>query len=491
MSGLSKRLTDCNEAPIQARGDYVLYWMITQRRLTWNFGLQAAVKASVKLNKPLVIFEPLRLGYRWSSPRFHQFIVEGMLDNAALCSESKALYFPYVEEREGDGRGLLQTLGSSACQIFTDEFPCFFLPRMVRAAAAQLPVRLTQVDSNGILPLRAAERHFTTAYSFRRELQKTLPTYLSAFPCPEPLDALSVSLKPQSLSCVYKNWRPSVPESLLEKQFKSFSFQHQTPPAVLRGGSVAAQAHLQTFLESRLHRYDEDRNKTIKGAASGLSPYLHFGHISPHEILNRILSQCSWTPEKLGTKATGSRHGWWGLPSYAEALVDQLITWRELGYVFNFHNPDTYDQFDSLPAWAKDSMEKHRDDPRPETYNFEELEQGRTQDPLWNAAQRQLRTEGVMHNYLRMLWGKKIYQWSANPETALETLIELNNRFALDGRNPNSYSGIFWTLGRFDRAWGPERPIFGKLRYMTSASTARKLKPGAYIDRYGGLEGTQ
>ena len=179
-----------------------------------------------------------------------------------------------------------------------------------------------------------------------------------------------------------------------------------------------------------------------------------------------------------------SKGGCWGLSENAEAFLDQLITWRELGYVFTHRNPRDYDKLSSLPQWALTTIEEHKDDPRPFTYTLAQLERAQTHDPIWNAAQRQLQEEGMMHNYLRMLWGKKIYEWSHTAEEALQKLIELNNRYALDGCNPNSYSGIFWILGRFDRAWGPERDIFGKIRYMSSASTERKLKLAPYLKRY-------
>ena len=179
-----------------------------------------------------------------------------------------------------------------------------------------------------------------------------------------------------------------------------------------------------------------------------------------------------------------SREGWWGLERSSEGFLDQLITWRELGFTFCHMRPDDYAHYESLPEWALRSLDAHASDERPVTYEREVLARGQTHDPLWNAAQGQLLHDGVMHNYLRMLWAKKILEWSPGPRQALEHLIDLNNRYALDGRDPNSYSGIFWTLGRFDRAWGPERPIFGKVRYMSSANTARKVRVKGYIARW-------
>ena len=168
----------------------------------------------------------------------------------------------------------------------------------------------------------------------------------------------------------------------------------------------------------------------------------------------------------------------------AEAFLDQLVTWRELGFNMCFHRPD-YASYDSLPAWAQKTLAEHAHDERPHLYELADLERARTHDDIWNAAQRQLQRDGIIHNYLRMLWGKRIVEWSPNARVALGHMVELNNRYAIDGRDPNSYAGIFWVLGRYDRAWGPERKIFGKVRYMSSANTRRKLRLGGYLERYG------
>jgi deoxyribodipyrimidine photo-lyase len=167
----------------------------------------------------------------------------------------------------------------------------------------------------------------------------------------------------------------------------------------------------------------------------------------------------------------------------AEAFLDELITWREVGYNMCSHTGD-YDQYESLPGWALKTLRDHEKDRRPYLYGLEDFEQGKTHDALWNAAQMQLAREGWIHNYIRMLWGKKILEWSATPKEALKIMIELNNKYALDGRDPNSYSGIMWVLGRYDRPWGPERSIFGKVRYMSSENTARKVRVADYMSRY-------
>jgi deoxyribodipyrimidine photo-lyase len=257
---------------------------------------------------------------------------------------------------------------------------------------------------------------------------------------------------------------------------------HSVGPAATRGGSSTAKSAWRRFLTRRLEVYDEDRNQPELDATSGLSPYLHFGHIASHQVFADLMKREDWSMERVRPKADGSR-GWWGVSESGEAFLDQLVTWRELGFNMCWSRPD-YDTYSSLPDWARATLAEHAADRRPHVYSLEELEEGRTHDPLWNASQMQLVTEGRIHNYLRMLWGKKILEWSPSPQEALRIMIELNNKYALDGRDPNSYSGIFWCLGRYDRPWGPERPIFGKIRYMSSENTARKVGVKTFIETY-------
>jgi deoxyribodipyrimidine photo-lyase len=187
---------------------------------------------------------------------------------------------------------------------------------------------------------------------------------------------------------------------------------------------------------------------------------------------------------------TAAGGGGWNMSPAAEGFLDELITWREVGYNFASHRKD-YDQYESLPEWARKTLREHTKDEREWVYSLEEFEAARTHDSLWNAAQTQLVREARMHNYLRMLWGKKILRWSRTPQEAARTMIQLNNKYAMDGRNPNSYSGIFWVLGRYDRPSGPERPIFGKIRYMSSQNTARKVSMKEYIRKYSGADSKQ
>jgi deoxyribodipyrimidine photo-lyase len=216
---------------------------------------------------------------------------------------------------------------------------------------------------------------------------------------------------------------------------------------------------------------------------SGLSPYLSFGHISPHGILRAIAEREEWQVSDLLGRARGRVRGFWNMSEDSEAFLDQLVTWRELGFNMAWQRSD-YTTYAAQPEWARRTLEKHRSDPRSPTYSLSQLAAAETHDRLWNAAQRQLLGEGRIHNAVRMLWGKKILEWTSDPELAFETLVNLNDRYALDGRDPNSYSGVGWCLGRYDRAWGPERRVFGTVRYMSSENSQRKWKPAAYMQRW-------
>ena len=267
------------------------------------------------------------------------------------------------------------------------------------------------------------------------------------------------------------------------REVASLPIGHEVFGVESRGGSVQGKRLLKIFLEKKLSLYPEARNHPDEEGSSGLSPYLHFGHIAVHEVFRKIIHQEEWNPGYISRKTTGGRSGWWGMGEAAEAFLDQLITWREVGFNMCRLQKD-YDQYGSLPGWALKTLHDHKKDPRPYLYSPDVFERAGTHDALWNAAQTQLLEEGRIHNYLRMIWGKKILQWTASPEKALDLMIELNNKYALDGRDPNSYSGIFWVLGRYDRAWGPERPIFGKVRFMSSKNTLRKLKAREYMQKY-------
>ncbi len=481
----SIRLRTLNDAPIQPEGDYVLYWMIANRRVCWNYSLDRAIDLCQELGKPLLVLEALRCDYRWASDRMHRFVLQGMADNRKSLAAAPVRYYAYVEPERNHGRGLIEELAKRASVVVTDDFPCFFLPRMVESVAHWLAVKMEAVDSNGLLPLRATERVFARAYDFRRWLQKHLPTYLSDHPQEEPFAGVKLASRPAIPRQILDRW-PEASDRLLAAtpdRLGSLPIDHAVGPAFFDGGASPAKQTVDTFFGDRLARYADGRNQPDDEVASGLSPYLHFGHLSAHEIFARLVRCEKWSAAELATTSRGAREGWWGMSPEAESFLDQLITWRELGYNMCV-NQDNYDQYESLPTWAQQTLAEHTSDSREHVYDLSQFESAATHDRLWNAAQTQLVREGRMHNYLRMLWGKKILEWSLTPRDALATMIHLNNKYAVDGRNPNSYSGIFWVLGRYDRAWGPERPIFGKVRYMSSENTARKLNVNDYRERF-------
>lgn len=484
------RLRTLNTAPVNPRGSYVLYWMTSARRTRWNFGLQYAVGAAQQLGVGLVILDALRCDYPYASARLHRFIIEGMRDNAADLHGRRVCYYPYVEPVPGAGKGLLRALSAGACLVVGDDYPAFFLPRMLEAAGQMLAVPLVAVDGNGLLPMALVDKPYPTAYAFRRLLHKSLPAFLDDRPRADPLSGICLPVV-RLTEKITDDWPPAQIDQLLsDGGLVDLPIDQQVAPVKICGGSQSARRQLNDFLATTLGHYLEVRNSPDLDRTSRLSPWLHFGHISVHQVFSQLAEVEGWEPGHVALKPTGQRCGWWQMSENAEAFLDQLITWRELGYNFCRQCPD-YARYASLPDWARISLDQHADDFRPYIYTPEQFEQARTHDPLWNAAQRQLVAEGRIHGYLRMLWGKKILEWSPSPQVALQTMLALNDRYALDGRDPNGYSGIFWCLGRFDRAWGPERPIFGKIRYMTSENTARKHGVKDYLRRYGPLPNSQ
>lgn len=477
------RLGVLNDRPPNADGTFVLYWMIAARRMRWNFALQRAIGWAQTLKRPLVIVEVLTCGGRWDSHRHHTFVLQGMADNARQTADTAALYYPYVERQPGDCAGFFAALSEQACVVVTDAYP-IALPAMA-AVDAHAPVRVEKVDGNGLLPLQAADRAFPTAFGFRRFLQRTLCEHLLDAPQPNPFARVRLPSLQSLPATIAHRWPPASPQLLSAQTaaLASLPIDDAVPATAIVGGPRAAGLRWKTFAATRLAFYCEGRNQPEADGTSGLAPYLHFGHIAPHEIFYDLARLEDWSPANLPLEATGSREGWWGMSESAEAFLDQCITWREVGFNGCAHRTD-YAAYGSLPPWAQATLAKHAADPRPHVYSQDEFAKARTHDPLWNAAQRQLVVEGTIHNYLRMLWGKKILEWTASPQEALEVMVELNHRYALDGQDPNSYAGIFWILGRYDRAWGPERPVFGTVRYMSSENTARKVRVRQYLQRY-------
>lgn len=486
----SSRVHPLNHAGLRRDGAFVLYWMIAQRRLTWNFALDRAVEWARELGRPLVILEPLRSDYPWASARHHRFVLDGMRDHRDRTRGRPVLYHPYVEPERGAGKGLVSALGDQACVVVTDHAPYFFFPRMVAAAARQLPVRLEAVDSNGLLPLGEPGRDFTAAFHFRIHLHKVLLEHVGDRPRPDPLagnplaDPFELLTPGGPLRGTLDRW-PAASDALLDGSagLDAFPVDQSVTPVPFAGGPREGGRRLSHFMDRSLSLYHEKRNDPDTEAGSRLSPYLHWGHVSVHEIFQEVEAREGWTPLRVNPHHRGKRAGWWGMSPEAESFLDELLTWRELGFNEWVRGGPAIETFESLPEWARHTLLEHAGDERPSCYDLAAFDEARTHDPLWNAAQRELREEGTIHNYLRMLWGKKILEWSADPRDALEIMLELNNRYAVDGRDPNSTTGIMWVLGRYDRGW-PERAIYGKVRSMSSDSTRRKVSVDNYLRRF-------
>jgi deoxyribodipyrimidine photo-lyase len=479
------RLRRLNDVPLPTAGDYVLYWMQAYRRLERNHALDYALRCSEELGKPLVVYEGLRIDYPWASRRLHRFILEGMQDNAVRAAALGLNYWPFVERAKGEGRGLLRALSERASLVVTDDFPCFIVPAQTQALAVKAQVPVFAVDSNSLVPLSLLGPAVSAAAHLRPRIHKA---FAEAWPQraaarPRIPDVATKRVKPP-----FAAWSTEDVAGFVD----TLPLDPSVPPvAQTPGGTKAARARLRDFVSKRLRGYAEERSEPrspAEGHASGLSPYLHFGHISIEEVVEAVLATTGkWTPQELRLHNRGKRQGFFCDDADVNSFLDEALTWRDVGFQWHWsRRQDAASLETALPAWALQTLGAHAADPRPFVYSADALENGATHDPLWNAAQRELVATGAIHNYLRMLWGKKVLEWSASPAEAYRTLEQLNNKYALDGRDPNSYTGILWCFGLFDRPWPPERKVFGGVRYMSSENTARKfdLKPYyAYVER--------
>jgi deoxyribodipyrimidine photo-lyase len=481
----AERIRVTNAAPVRPAREVVLYWCTSARRVRSSPALERAAELARELGRPVLVLEALRVGDPYASDRLHAFVLQGMAENARAL-RGRALHHAWLERATGEGEGLLEALAARACAVVMDDDPTSALPRSFEAAAARLDVRVEAVDGSCVVPFRLAGKDFPTAFAYRRFLQEHLPAWIDRLPAEDPLAGAPPPTRAALPAYVLRRWPAADPDALArpERVLAALPIDHRVAPCATRGGAAAAAARLETFLARGLDRYADARNEPGAEVTSGLSPYLHSGHVACFDVLRAVLRREGWTPLRQAPRASGKRAGFWGLSAGTEAFLDQLVTWRELGFATCAARPD-HREYGSLPEWARATLARHARDRRPFVYDRPELEGARTHDPLWNAAQRQLLRDGVIHNYLRMLWGKKVLEWSRTPEDALAMLLDLNDTWALDGRDPNSVSGIFWCLGRYDRPWGPERPIFGTVRYMSSERTARKLDVTSYLDRYG------
>lgn len=499
------RIRDVNQKPIDPSAEYVLYWCQMYRRLSHNHALDYALKIARELKKPLVIYEGLKRNYPWANARFHRFILEGMQDNAATAKRIGATYWPFVETLEQNGRGLVRKLCEKACMLVTDDYPQFIVPAQTQAVAQQVTMACHAVDGNSVVPLSLLGAPVGAAAHLRPRMHKLFAEAWEHRANPEP----DFSGLPKAPSAPFPLWKP--PRDLAA--FIAELEVDASVPAVpgVAGGATPAQQSLSDFIEFKLNRYAEQRNAPDdpqKTAASGLSHYLHYGHLSIEQVVAASLGE-KWTSAELNLK-TRNKDDFFCRNANVNSYLDEAVTWRDVGYQWSFarsHKAGTtsisadaswpafnFETWDFsplsktgtldvvLPEWAKQSLDKHTKDKRSHLYNLDQFEAADTHDPLWNAAQRELVATGRIHNYLRMLWAKKVLEWSDTPEYAYRVLEHLNNKYALDGRDPNSYTGIHWCFGLFDRPWPPERDVFGSIRFMSSDNTAKKFHLDGYYE---------
>lgn len=481
----SHRIFKKNQAAVNSDGEYVLYWMQINRRFHYNFALEYAVAWANKLDKPLLILEAFSCDYPWATARTHTFMMQGMKEHLDYAKSQGLNYISFIEEIPGQYDRLLSDLTKRASVLVTDEYPVFIMRERNTRYPTKFNLPYYTVDSNGLIPLGITEKDPYSAYLFRKIMQKHFIEAYTNPPKQTPLNDLKNKEQVNLPDAFFKNL-PTGEESLADigKFVSGLEIDQKVKPIEWHGGRSAGLGKLGAFIRHGLLEYDEKRNDPDEKKTSQLSAWLHFGKISEYEVVRAVLEHQpgDWDLDKISYNK-GSTGGFFNGNPNIDSFLDEVITWREVGFHFAHHRDD-YDQYDSLPDWALKTLNDHRNDPREWVYSFDQLAQSQTHDEIWNAAQTQLREEGIIHNYLRMLWGKKVIEWTPDPETALQYLIDLNNTYAIDGRDPNSYSGIFWCFGRFDRAW-QERPVFGKIRYMTSESTRKKVRLKQYLGKYG------
>ncbi|MDQ3180120.1 MAG: deoxyribodipyrimidine photo-lyase [Acidobacteriota bacterium] len=454
MKQISERVQLLNEKPENKKAKYVLYWMQMFKRVDANHALKFAIEQANERQLPLVVYEGLKFYYPWANDRIHTFILEGVEEKRAAFAKLGIRYVFYLQKDKNSPKQTVKKLAKNAALIVTDDFPCFIIPEHNAAIVRKANIPVYAVDSNGIIPMSKFEKEEYAAYTIRPKIRKILDDYLV------PFEEEKIKIKQPDLEvdCPF----PEVNDENIAKLVAECDIDHSVKPSpIYKGGTANGRKRLKKFTEEILPNYDETRNKPEIDGTSRLSSYLHFGFLSALEIALAVKD--SDAPQKS-----------------KDAYLEEIIVRRELSYNFTRFSPK-YDSLLCLPEWVQATMREHIDDERPTIYSLEELEKGETYDELWNASQREMILTGEVHNYVRMLWGKMVIEWTRSYEEAFAILEHLNNKYCLDGRNPNSYAGILWCFGKHDRAW-QEREIFGKLRFMTSNSTGKKFDSKKYIE---------
>ncbi len=458
----TERITKLNSAEDRRDAEYVLYWAQMNRRVEANHGLLYAVELANKYKLPVLYYEGLTCTYEYANDRLHTFILEGVPETAKRLKKAGIGYVFYLRKTKAARNDVLYELAKKAAAVVTDDYPTF----IARAHNARVPERLEvayyAVDSSCVVPMSVIPQRQYGAYTIRPRIKKVLRKYLKA------PDALLVKKK---FAASVPDFHAVVTNKNIPQLVAACEIDHGVRPSLsFEGGRLQAEKLLDFFLTNNLKRYGHTRNEPSKHTTSHMSPYLHFGQISSLEI-------------SLAVEDYAHKH-----KLLADEYLEELIVRRELA--FNYARfVQAPGSLENLPDWCQQTMKKHDRDQRDPAYSAKQLRQAETYDELWNATQKEMLLRGKIHGYYRMYWGKKIIEWSRHYQEAADIMIEMHDRLALDGRDPNTYTNILWCFGLHDRAWG-ERPIFGKLRYMSLEGLQRKTDTQAYIDEINQMEKT-
>ncbi|MBM3907499.1 MAG: deoxyribodipyrimidine photo-lyase [Gemmatimonadetes bacterium] len=442
-------------------GEYVLYWMQSTHRLEDNWALRFAVREADRLGLPVVIHQGLDPTYEHANDRIHAFILRNARELARRAERLGHRYQFVLRRRRADDRRVVDRMAARAALVVTDDFPTAGIAERTQRFAARCECRVVAVESHAIVPSALFVKEEYAARTLRPKVMAHLAHALESVADPVARAALDESV-----------WRSFEVDRLdlngdLGAAIAGCEIDHTVPPAPLVSGRTAALARLRAFCRDALPDYDERRSEPADpDGSSRLSPYLHFGQVSAAEVARAAIASVG--------------------RAKAERFLDELVTWRELALNFCLRNSN-FRSLAALPDWVHRTMRDHARDPREAEYSLEQLERAQSHHPLWNAAQRELVATGVIHNVMRMYWGKSVLTWSATYADALRHLIHLNDKWALDGRDPSSYGGIQWCFGKFDRPWG-ERPVWGTIRSMSLERAYKKFDAKSYEGRWNGGE---
>jgi deoxyribodipyrimidine photo-lyase len=455
------RLRRLNERLVATRGDFVLYWAQVFRRAEDNAALAFAVERANELGVPCLVYEAIRPDAPYASDRTHRFVLEGARDTSARLAARGIAYAFFLPRTRDEARGVVAKLAARARLVVSDDFPSFVVPAHNAALAGRAPCAFFVVDDCAIVPMALLSRPEIGARTLRPKVNHELEGWLRplAEPAPRVRPPARIDLPFPAVDLANADARS------LDALIAACDIDHTVPPvAGSPGGTREAERRLDAFVRGPLATYDTDHNDPSREAGSGLSPYLHFGMISARRAALEART--------------------WGRGAGLDAFLEQLVVRRALSFHFARSRRD-HTEWTALPAWARATLEKHAADARHAEVSLADLEAARSPDELWNGAMNELRARGVVQPYARMLWGKLPLSWMERPEKAHAAMVHLNDKWALDGRDPNGYANVSWCFGLHDRPW-PERAVFGTVRSMTSASARRKLDFEGYIERWRG-----